>query len=334
MLNRKRDQGSVCATLSCMVVDYCKANALQTPKECHIYDLDDRIPFNVWCNILQQVQEQQPSPALGLKIAEHIKPSYASIVSYISFSNPTLLEAIPEFIHYRRLSYDFNAMHFQIKDGNLNFSWGDHLERPGLLVDENAIALFINIIRSVIAPQSLPLLSLHFPYEQPDDVKIYQKYFQCPVHFNAPVTSVTCSLQELSTITLPQTDLILHHLLKKQADTLLEKLSTYNQFEEKIRLCTLFCIQNKKTNIESVAHRIGLSVKSLREQLNEHGFSFHDILADVRLNLAKQYLKDSSLNIYEVADLLGYAEQSVFQRAFKTWTGQTPLKWRSNQLES
>lgn len=332
MLARKMDLGSVCATLAYMITDYCTANHIPPPRECSSYGVEDRIPFTVWCNMLQQVQHQQPVAALGLKIAAHVKPSHAGIVAYMAFSRPTLFEAIPEFIHYRRLSYDFNAMHYTVENGNIIFTWGDHHERPGLLVDENAIALFINIINSVIAPKRLPLVSIHLPYEQPADARIYQDYFQCPVHFNAPTSSVICSIGQLEQITLPRTDLILHSLLKKQADMQLETLSSYNQFEEKIRLCALFCIRNKNPTIESVAQRIGLSVRDLRGQLNNHGFSFYEILSEVRLNLAKQYLKDASLNLYEVADLLGYAEQSVFQRAFKGWTGQTPSKWRSSNL--
>ena len=40
-------------------------------------------------------------------------------------------------------------------------------------------------------------------------------------------------------------------------------------------------------------------------------------------------LLDARMSIAEVAYLLGYAEPSVFHRAFKRWTGASPEAWRA-----
>ena len=39
------------------------------------------------------------------------------------------------------------------------------------------------------------------------------------------------------------------------------------------------------------------------------------------------YLKQSR-RLSEIAELLGYADQSAFGRAFKRWTGETPKQFR------
>ena len=41
------------------------------------------------------------------------------------------------------------------------------------------------------------------------------------------------------------------------------------------------------------------------------------------------YLLDRSHTLTAIAFLLGYSEVSVFNRAFKRWTGSTPLKYRN-----
>ncbi|MEG2884714.1 MAG: AraC family transcriptional regulator, partial [Acinetobacter sp.] len=73
----------------------------------------------------------------------------------------------------------------------------------------------------------------------------------------------------------------------------------------------------------------------LRKSLVDSGINFNKALNKVREDLAKMYLKDEEINISEISDLVGYAEQSVFQRAFKSWTGETPLQFRkkSNQMK-
>jgi AraC-like DNA-binding protein len=42
-----------------------------------------------------------------------------------------------------------------------------------------------------------------------------------------------------------------------------------------------------------------------------------------------EYLSNSSVSIGEVAFLLGFSDQSTFNRAFRRWTGEAPGRWRT-----
>ena len=44
---------------------------------------------------------------------------------------------------------------------------------------------------------------------------------------------------------------------------------------------------------------------------------------------AKSYLSQGDVAGTEVAYLLGFAEQSSLNRAFKRWSGQTPMEYRT-----
>ena len=48
----------------------------------------------------------------------------------------------------------------------------------------------------------------------------------------------------------------------------------------------------------------------------------------VRRSLALKYIEEPGYSITEIAFLLGYADQSAFNRAFKRWTGHTPTTFR------
>ena len=48
----------------------------------------------------------------------------------------------------------------------------------------------------------------------------------------------------------------------------------------------------------------------------------------MRFGAARSYLTQRDIAGTEVAYLLGFAEQSSFNRAFKRWTGQTPTEYR------
>ena len=69
-------------------------------------------------------------------------------------------------------------------------------------------------------------------------------------------------------------------------------------------------------------------LSSYQRRLDERSLKFQVLLDDARLQLAKRYLSKSNTSLSEIALLLGYAEQSAFNHAFKRWTGSTPKAWR------
>ncbi len=79
------------------------------------------------------------------------------------------------------------------------------------------------------------------------------------------------------------------------------------------------------------AKKLGTSVRTLQSQLSDCGLKFSDILERERIELAKMYLWQGQLSLDEVAAMLGYSEQSSFGRAFKRWTGSTPLRFRAER---
>lgn len=332
-----KNKGSVCASLLMMVVDFCKTNNLDIPEECTRYfnqdftilnDIYARVSLATWCNILYKIHRQYPVAALGLKIAEHVQPSYAGILTYLAFSNPNLFDALPDFINYSRLVYDYQYLNFDIKNDEIEFSWSDYNELSGLLVDELFIAVFVKILKLAIYPHELPVRRIHFIYKKPKNTGIYEEFFQCPVYFDMPLSGVVFSISGFKNVTLSSPDEILYEILKQQVDRLVEELKNYNDFEQRIYLSIVSAIKDKDVSMEAVAKNMEVTVTKLRQILIQKELDFSDLLADTRYKLAQQYLKKPKLSINAISEMLGYSEQSSFQRAFKVWSGTTPLKWR------
>jgi AraC-like DNA-binding protein len=77
-----------------------------------------------------------------------------------------------------------------------------------------------------------------------------------------------------------------------------------------------------------VAKQMAMSARTLQRQLKERGVDFKQLTDATRRRFAVNYLKDRKNTLTEVAFLLGYSELSAFNRAFKRWTGSTPLDYR------
>ena len=62
----------------------------------------------------------------------------------------------------------------------------------------------------------------------------------------------------------------------------------------------------------------------------EMGVQFSDYLEQLRMENAKKLLKSTNLKIYEIADDCGYNDGQYFAKAFKKYTGMTPLEYKKN----
>ena len=79
---------------------------------------------------------------------------------------------------------------------------------------------------------------------------------------------------------------------------------------------------------------LGVSRRTLARRLDNENVTFLQVLNELRLALAHQYLCKDDLKIAEVAWLVGYQEISAFSHAVKRWTGETPSRWRSRAAGS
>ena len=78
-----------------------------------------------------------------------------------------------------------------------------------------------------------------------------------------------------------------------------------------------------------MAKVLHMSPRNLRRRLSESDTTYRNVAEEVRMQLAVQYLSDTSLPIEQVSFLIGYTEASNFHRAFKRHMGMTPKELRA-----
>ncbi|HFI0116637.1 TPA: helix-turn-helix domain-containing protein [Streptococcus suis] len=82
--------------------------------------------------------------------------------------------------------------------------------------------------------------------------------------------------------------------------------------------------------VEDIAHRLGVSVRTLQRNLSAENTSFKQELQAVQKAMTFSYLK-MKLPAEEISSLIGYSEVNAFSRAFKKWTGMTVTDYKKQQ---
>ncbi|MGU5952076.1 AraC family transcriptional regulator ligand-binding domain-containing protein [Klebsiella pneumoniae] len=104
----------------------------------------------------------------------------------------------------------------------------------------------------------------------------------------------------------------------------LSQLDVTASTSERVRAVLLELLPGNEATIEKTAERLGMSKRTLQRRLEDEGESFRALINTCRENLARHYLRNTSLPGYEIAFLLGFEDPNSFYRAFMVWTGQTP----------
>jgi AraC family transcriptional activator of mtrCDE len=100
-------------------------------------------------------------------------------------------------------------------------------------------------------------------------------------------------------------------------------------------VAALFNEPARAWSLPDLARLCNMSRATLARQFQEElGRSASDLLTDIRMMLAANELKNSSLSTGAVAEAAGYQSEAAFQRAFKAHMGVTPAQWRKRREPS
>jgi len=94
---------------------------------------------------------------------------------------------------------------------------------------------------------------------------------------------------------------------------------------------------NHSLTIKELADKINVPAYQLSQLINEHfGQNFFEFINSHRIEEAKQRLSDPKLSHYSILAIAydaGFNSKSVFNTAFKKYTGKTPSQFREQFIQ-
>jgi AraC-like DNA-binding protein len=194
-------------------------------------------------------------------------------------------------------------------------------------VGDGAVAAMFNIMQTLCGPDWKPS-EVRFAHRKPDDVRPYRSFFGAPLIFDATLNAVVFTVDWLN-LRLARADPELHRLLQQQVDALEDKFG--DDLPGQIRSVLRTALLTDHARSDQVAMLFSMHSRTLSRRLNACGTSFQELLDEGRFEIARQMLKDTRMDVNQVAATFNYADASAFTRAFRRWSGTTPSQWRENQ---
>lgn len=161
---------------------------------------------------------------------------------------------------------------------------------------------------------------------RPADMPELERLLGCKVKSRSSRNSIAFSVHSLEQ-PVPTANRLLFNLLGSYLETV--KAACSDSLIDRVTSYIRGSLASGNCTIERCAEKLGMSVRTLQSRLAGESAKFSELVEVEREALARAHLAQRRLSLDEIAEKLGYGEQTSFGRAFKRWTGMTPLQYRA-----
>ena len=293
-------------------------------------DPDSWISYRGFLLLLEEAVTATGCSYFGLHLSRHQDIGILGTVGFVMQQAPDLRTALRELaIHFAHHNQGA-TLSLTVEDNLAQWRFNSKLHgcAPMRQQADLVAGLAVDILRLLRNPNWSPT-AIYFPHSAPADTRLYKARFDCPIYFNWDCMVMVFDAAILDE-TIHEANPHLHRLLEEHLHSLQSSFS--EDYCGQIRHLIQQAMSTGDCSIEKVAGFLAISKRSLQRKLKEHNTRYKQLLEEVRFNTARRYLMESSGSLTTLADMLGYAELSVFSNAFRRYHGMSPRNWKKQQI--
>jgi len=272
--------------------------------------------------------EATAEPCLGLVAARHFQPAALHGLGFAWLSSDTLRAALGRLVRYSR--FINTAADYRLEDWpestDLVFriskaDWPNFVHAAADL----GMAVFLRMCAITAGEDIIPLrVAMQRP--RPSCADRFTQVFGPNIRYGATDNRL-CFDRALVDRPLAMAN---PELARLNDQTVIQYLARFDRssLSMQVRSRIIERLPDGLPRQELIAAALHLSLRSLQRRLREENTSFKELLNDTQQQLAMQYIGERHRSIGEITYLLGYSEPGSFSRAFRRWTGKSPLQYR------
>jgi AraC-like DNA-binding protein len=297
-----------------------RANELNSPI--------NEINLAKYCAMFEEAARQTGQDNIGLEFGQSFQPKHLGMLGFAAVSSPTLAAALRNLeayfpAHQGQTSFglvqdcDLLWLHYCIFDERIEQRRQDA---------ELSMGMFCNVFREALGPDWAPL-EVCFEHSRPDGSGEHERRFRAPVKFGRRTNAMAFKRSDLDAC-MPNQDPYLLSLVRPFLMSRCQPTTDPEVFAARLRNEIKVHLRSGLPTLRDLAELMGMSEAAVQRLLRLNGITFADVLRAAREELAIHYLVRSDLTLTEIAFNLGYSELSAFSRAFRSWTGVSPQRYR------
>lgn len=291
-------------------------------------DIDARYPVSGMTALWRLSAQATGCPHFGLEVAGALQPGALHALGIALVASTSLADSFARLDRYSRIVS--NAGRWIVDEEADPVVARLEVVEQGQIVADEAVDAFlaaaVRIGRLMTSGRYRPR-EVRLRRARPAQDAPYAEHFGCPVHFGAEHNGLlidAASWREPLRGANPAVARATEQVVADYLVRMEQQQVTHRARQELLRL-----LPAGEPSLRDLARGLHLSERSLQRKLSGEGMSYTRLLDQSRHDLARSYLEQSRHSLTEIAFLLGFSDQSNFNRAFRRWTGQSPSAYRA-----
>jgi AraC-like DNA-binding protein len=279
----------------------------------------------------EHVLDRFGQPGLGLRFGAGLQPADFGMLGFSLLSAGTFGEAVSLWLRFGSLMRPYQGTTVRtLDDGRLELAIVErdppvYGARMRAYCNERWLAAWCQLAQILLGP-GRHLDQVHCAYPDPGARDAYVSTFGCLIRFDQPRTMLRFA-PGVATAPTRHANAEAQRLCEAQCELLLSRVNGSRVTTAAVRRL-LLSQAGRLPDLTQAAAAMDLSEASLRGRLRSEGTTYTELLHGVRMQLAVDYLRCTTLRVSEVAARLGYADESAFNRAFSRDHHRTALAFR------
>jgi AraC-like DNA-binding protein len=286
---------------------------------------DVRVPLLAYGRIIYRALKETGDAGLGIEFGLRANLTTHGLVGFGVMSHRTLREALVfegKYFGPLRSPGFTSRFFFDGQQGVVEFREAVQYGPLRQYAFDMALVGFTHLIRPFV-----PEVEMELRFEGPEPA-----YFERYAH-RVPPTRFGMSAHEVRFPAarmdrpIDTANPVTARLVTRECDREMALLGHDDRVLERVR-SLIAARRGEAPGLESVAKRLGMSGRTLKRRLQEHRFTFRELVEEARREESIRLLGTTRLSVELIGRRVGYTAHSNFIRAFKRWTGKIPSAYR------
>jgi AraC-like DNA-binding protein len=176
----------------------------------------------------------------------------------------------------------------------------------------------------------IPLQGACFPFPAPAHEDAYRFMFPGgPLQFGAGPAAIAFDARYLQ-LPLRRDEKALRQMLERALPLTVLQYRRDRLLVEQVRQALIAHAEHAHS-AEQIAKLLHMSARTLHRQLKDEGSSLQQLKDDTRRERASDLLFRTGKPVKQIAAAVGFRNEKSFMRAFRQWTGQSPVAFRNRR---
>ena len=267
-------------------------------------------------------------PNIGLQVGYRFRVHTFTETGSVLALCGTLAEAAEINAHYQPLTETIGRSELQRRNDGVFLVWNEGF---------TDFAKYRHVAEMIFAGYATTINWLSWGFDKgveqiflrhlpPSNLSGYELVLGSQVKFGADEYAVQFNPKAVDKV-LPTSNPEKLSYVRGRLDIIMQSFEEKSDIRERAKIAIRDAINEHRLSFSIVSQAMNMSERNLRRTLSDEGVKYRELVELVRRDLCNAFMRDGR-SLTEIAQSLGYNDQSAFTRAFKNWYGVAPSDYK------